>query len=616
MNKALHLQVFRAGALVSSHALEAGKHAKLRIGRHEAAQVRLDDPGVARLHAILEVSERGLEIVDLGSIGGTLLNGKRVQRSRLAGGDRLTMGDSLLVVSDAPAPTPTSTASVTPPRQPCFDPNSYGDCGPVAHIDPPRLHAPAVGSCPHPALPPEGAVDADHRLLELRLYWGELLLAVNHYDKPKRLTIGETRRAEVFVSSEGLPAIDFPLVRFVGSDYLLCFTQQMQGETETAEGRHALAELWGSASAPPCADLEGTCAITLTPDSRTIVHWGGVTVALRFVAPACPPKSFFWQSLDTGFANFTLASIAMIVAFVFTLNVYPCDTDALRDELSLRQNRFVGLLVEPPPTSESIKKKLEQIAAKLPPKPRAAAKPEKVDEQAPRVQAKPLPASVTWLPRALAKPASGLSDGARREAIRQQMNKLFGGGASSLLSGGGGGSIAGRLANVIGTTGAGSASSGLEGAGIRGGPQTGGGVGTSLGIPGVSTAGRAGGGDSGPEVALGPRRRHDITELGTPSKIGALAPEVIKRVVDDNRAQIRYCYEHELQHDQALAGHIAVRWVIGAAGNVVAVTVRDSTLANPAVEACIVRKIRTWVFPPPAGGGTVEVNYPFMLKAS
>jgi TonB family protein len=59
-----------------------------------------------------------------------------------------------------------------------------------------------------------------------------------------------------------------------------------------------------------------------------------------------------------------------------------------------------------------------------------------------------------------------------------------------------------------------------------------------------------------------------------------------------------------------------MRWIIGATGVVAEVHVKDSTIKNTNVENCLMQKIRNWKFPPPAGGGTVEVNYPFVFKAS
>ena len=66
----------------------------LTIGRMDACDVALADPGASRRHA--EVRREGDEwvVVDLGSTNGTIVNGKRVNRHRLSKGDRMLIGDT------------------------------------------------------------------------------------------------------------------------------------------------------------------------------------------------------------------------------------------------------------------------------------------------------------------------------------------------------------------------------------------------------------------------------------------------------------------------------------------------------------------------------------------
>jgi TonB family protein len=96
--------------------------------------------------------------------------------------------------------------------------------------------------------------------------------------------------------------------------------------------------------------------------------------------------------------------------------------------------------------------------------------------------------------------------------------------------------------------------------------------------------------------------------------MGALPREIIQRVINQHRNQIRYCYEIELQRQHDLEGRVAVRWITSATGAVARVDIAESTLNNDNVESCIRAKIRAWQFPAPAGGGIVEVNYPFVFR--
>ncbi len=95
---------------------------------------------------------------------------------------------------------------------------------------------------------------------------------------------------------------------------------------------------------------------------------------------------------------------------------------------------------------------------------------------------------------------------------------------------------------------------------------------------------------------------------------GKLQKHVIQRVIRRNVAAVRFCYERALVKNPKLSGKAVVRFVIGASGKVTAAEIRDSSLKAPAVEGCILKRVRSWRFPQPAGGA-VRVAYPFVFKA-
>jgi hypothetical protein len=92
---------------------------------------------------------------------------------------------------------------------------------------------------------------------------------------------------------------------------------------------------------------------------------------------------------------------------------------------------------------------------------------------------------------------------------------------------------------------------------------------------------------------------------------GSLDRKVIKDVIREHNREVRACYEVELVKKPDLAGRVLSQFTISATGNVVAVVLRDSTLANPAIEECVRRRLLTWKFPEPHGGGNVDVVYAF-----
>ena len=74
------------------------------IGRGTDADLRINDPGISRLHAEVTVhpSTEEAEIIDLGSTNGITVNGQKVQRAPLVEGTRIEIGSTRMLVH-APA---------------------------------------------------------------------------------------------------------------------------------------------------------------------------------------------------------------------------------------------------------------------------------------------------------------------------------------------------------------------------------------------------------------------------------------------------------------------------------------------------------------------------------
>jgi hypothetical protein len=66
------------------------------IGRSREADIRLSDPNVSRKHAELRNENGAYWVIDLESTNGLEVNGRRVQRAKLASGDVIAMGSSEL----------------------------------------------------------------------------------------------------------------------------------------------------------------------------------------------------------------------------------------------------------------------------------------------------------------------------------------------------------------------------------------------------------------------------------------------------------------------------------------------------------------------------------------
>jgi hypothetical protein len=639
----LSLHVTHEGRELGAHTFDADDLKTIKIGRLKSAQILLEAEGVARIHAVIELGETEASVVDMGSTLGTHVNGERVHKRTLLSGDTITIGETQIAVSLGEPNVATasvqqsvdlsgtqgaalvgvaSTASAAgglgnpatgemgsanfraaPMMEAFTSQNEARDTGKRATRD--IAFAAAVQERPHPLLAPEPPLAAETRILEIRMFWGQVLLRVEHFRKSKKVTIGEVKDTDFFIASEGLPEEVFPLVRFDNEEYILTFTKQMEGEVEIEGTAYPLETLRGSPQAQRDLKMEDSYGIKLDVEMRAMIHWGGATFALRFVPPTKPPVSDWYRHLDLAYLNVFVCSLFLHIGFLSTVLLYPTETKTLKFDLFDEDaGRFAELVMTPPKENKAAEKLLQNLRDKLP-------KPKQNDLK-------------------VAKQNNSNSSGARvtksvaqkKAEIKQKFAKLFqGGGAagSGGLLGGSGGSLAGSLSGVIGTAGAASAAGGLAGLNIRGkGPMTGGlggsrGVGGGIGTLGVSGSGGLG---YGRGLGLGKiKKKRQMISLETPVVMGALAKELIQKVINRNKAQIRYCYETELQRNQNLEGRIAMSWIIGGNGSVMKVSVRESTMGAPAVERCIAGKIKHWKFPQPSGGGQVQVNYPFVLRA-
>jgi signal transduction histidine kinase/pSer/pThr/pTyr-binding forkhead associated (FHA) protein len=88
--------------LVVIHGLERGKRYTLdqpvmRVGRDPSNPIRVPDNEISRQHAEVRFEDDGYTLVDLKSSNGTFVNGRRVPRARLDAGDRIQIGQTVLV---------------------------------------------------------------------------------------------------------------------------------------------------------------------------------------------------------------------------------------------------------------------------------------------------------------------------------------------------------------------------------------------------------------------------------------------------------------------------------------------------------------------------------------
>ncbi|MFA6561618.1 MAG: AAA family ATPase [Verrucomicrobiia bacterium] len=90
------------------------------MGRERDCELLLDIPLASRHHACFYKADDGWRIQDLGSVNGTLHNGAKVQDAILASGDKIAIGEVIMVFSDgtsaAGAAAPPTTSAPSAPQ--------------------------------------------------------------------------------------------------------------------------------------------------------------------------------------------------------------------------------------------------------------------------------------------------------------------------------------------------------------------------------------------------------------------------------------------------------------------------------------------------------------------
>jgi len=609
----------------------------IKIGRLATAHLKLDDQKVSRIHAVVEVtSGRDVSIIDMGSAEGTYVNGEKVNKVRLKDGDTVLVGDTRLVISLSGAaaaasmpvpegsgvfsrtiPAPVSSVPTPAPAAPSPAPAAEAAAAPAPApaptVAPPVAAAvAATAAAPTPTheahggyedelyeeegpmeTAPEPVPDASRAVLEVQLRWGHTVIEVQHHERTPVVTIG--KGGDVHVDAEELPGAPKPLFTCQGTSYTLHTpTKEFSGFVRTHKGSRDLHSFKGE-------------SIALQPDSSGELKFHEMVVSFRFTEPRRKIAAAPFGALEFGWLNTLMGTVFMSAAFVATLILYPQDTKSLEEDLFQTNNRFTQFIINPEKKAKS--DFLKRLEASKGDKGQAAAAAKSASGKAGKQD----------VPKD--KPQGKMSAKEKRakdeQVVQDKIAQLFGGGASgAVFSGADNNALENAMGGITGQQVG--AAYGFGGLGERGHGPGGGGTSTStFGVGRIGTRGR-GGGNSGYGAGgggLGGKTEHNIDiSQGAPVILGSLDKEIIRRVIRENIAQIKYCYERELTRTPGLAGKVQVKFVIGAQGNVQSAVVAESSMNNKSAEACMTGKVRQWLFPKPKGGGIVIVTYPFIFK--
>ncbi|MFN0062606.1 MAG: adventurous gliding motility protein GltG [Myxococcaceae bacterium] len=613
MSVPLTLKVFKGDELVISRDYDRDI---IKIGRLSSAHLCLDDERVSRIHSVIEAAADGtLSIIDMGSVEGTFVNGKRINKSPLAFGDQIKVGDTVIRVESATvqpaADGPVTTvAAVDPALLAASDPQA----GQAVLLSPPTEVAPVAAApvrmraraqeeaalAPRPKVKKSGPLGA-----EIRFSWGDQILDeffLRAGEKPQAFKIGSAEGVNFLLDDAKLGGPSFDLVRSDGGSFEVRFTGKMPGELIRDGERFELKQVIEAGKA---GRDDGAYAVRLQTDDVVRLQLGHLTAQVSLQPAPKRVLASFSETVDYAALNIFLVLFFLAGLVVVTAVNREDEGAAYADELS-SQSRIVAIMVRPQAKSNPF---LERLAKRGPPAP---AQPKAVGKEGDAGKRGAKEADARMAPKAI----KDSKDEAREVMARIGLGGK-GGAISTIFGKGEGGEFRQMLGNLTGKV-AGD-SSGLSGLGLKGGGGGGGGTGRTFGLSGIATSGRAGG-NSGYGVGsgiMGGKKSADISiSSALPQVMGSIDPELIRRVIHSHRDQVRACYEMELQRFPKLAGKVKVKFIINDAGLVAQSSVADSDVGNPTLDNCITNRVKTWIFPKPKGGGIAIVSYPFVFRQS
>jgi hypothetical protein len=447
--------------------------------------------------------------------------------------------------------------------------------------------------------------------VELRVLWGQVLLDAGTFVRPSApVLVGETDRCSLRL--EGLPLQELPVLRFEGGDYRFTFVKGMNGVVQLPDGAHTFGQLVREKRATADGKLEGGYSVPVPRAGVVRAEVGKLAIEARPRVPRQVKGAPFWERINYQFLNLFLILFFLQAGFIVAANNWPYDTDVVADDLFKNPQRMAKFIIKPPEPVPQPKVAAPKAEQKDDGEAAAKAKGEEGQmgkKDAPKTNARSAPKAID--PNA--------KDVVKRTGLLAALGRGGGGLSTVMGSGGLGGDLKGAVGNMFGPT-VGD-SYGLGGLGIRGSGTGGGGSGETIGIGAVGTKGRGGGlGSYGTGVGgLGTKSDRPVTvSAGDPITVGSIDKELIRKVIQEHAAQIRYCYEQQLAINPRLQGKVSIKWVINADGSASSPQVDGSstTLDDAKVHECMMARITSWQFPKPKGGGIAVITYPWILRSS
>ncbi len=578
----LSLEVFIGGEFVRREDISAPS---VVIGKGEGATLRIDHEALADMQAVLNVADDGsVTLQDIAGLGNTTLDGTATMSGPVRNRSTLGFGAVRVIVG------------ISEPEEEHTDPRVGGvSLQKEAAAEDEEHNEDVMAFVLQMAANDATADKSQGMVLQVSQVFGDAVVDLQQFSRGEKVVIGsEVLRVfggardvkatqHFFVSSDMLPGGSFTLFEPNGNGWVANVGGSWTGFIQTPEG----------------AQEFSSNRVDVAAGNQVVIDLGTTVFVARQVWPTKKVIAKAGEGLDytflsiMGFMTFVAGMFAVALAVIEP----PPETGEIKLEDLLVELQVEEKKEEPkdekkpdrnPDAGEGAKAKKEEGKVGKKDAKMQQAKGEKVQMQKQQ------------LDKQIAENA-GLLGAMRDDAL----SGVLGNSAVSADLQSGIGGLIGAKGTQIGSGGLGARGSGL------------GGGGTAEGLGGLGTKGRGSGasGYGSGGGSFGAKGEGGIGAVGgEPIILGALDKSLIDKVIKQNMAQIRYCYQRELSKNPALGGKITVKFVIAKDGTVSSATTKSSTMNNPTVEQCINSRFQRFQFPEPKGGGIVIVSYPFIFS--
>jgi TonB family protein len=647
----------------------------IKVGRAPTSTLRLDDPLVEAVHAVIETASDGtLSIMDLGSRSGTFVNRERIQKKTVSADDEIRVGGTRVrLAADAAMGVETQPAARRPDLHTAVllgsaakeSPAGERRVAPTAESkDDAQLPLARFGAPPGFGWSPdsERAGDGNGKAgtstssprsrttaqlgaegVVLTVRWGTSTVVHRFLDDGEGVTIGSGPTCDLFCSAAHLPSPAFPLLISAGGKRSLHLVPELTGTFTRGDETEPLAVLAGASER--AAGRFATSFTVPFPLGSTAQIWlDPFDLEISVTRRPRIARTPWFSSINPLIVLAFFVSLLLNGGTLLVAAIQPDDPHGFsRDRLD-GADRFAPTEFKPEvhPLSERERRLLERMAStKVEPKEsgRHAGKAGKAGiAEGPQRRAKlgiKAPDTTTLEPGEKKRrdvevvKSTKLMQELDRIERDPSLGRLF-----RPTSGGGEFHVTSDWAKGVArggerATGAGSPSDlgpngdrrGEGGLGDDGSGEGGGGIDRSVGIGGVNTGGQVQPG----RAVLAPKKRAKLaapTSIGPPVSTGDVSfdgdidREMVRRVIRQRLKEIQFCYQVEFEKHPNLSGKVVVWFGILTSGEVDRCSIRESTLKNANVEKCMCDKIKRWEFQRSPYGQRVNVTYPFLFKAA